>query len=192
MFILAPAFVFIIAYRFDFMKKKGWKKERRGLLWTNLSLLALVISIGLIIGFIPYLLVQLPITMIATCIGSWFFFVQHNYEEAYWASSDEWDYTTAALKGSSYYKLPKVLQWFSGSIGYHHIHHLSPKIPNYLLEQCHKENPMFQTPVTLTLLTGFKTTGLSLWDEENKQLISFRQFKKQQKYAQLASMEVSA
>jgi omega-6 fatty acid desaturase (delta-12 desaturase) len=136
---------------------------------------------SLTIGFKAYILVQLPITLIATSIGAWFFFVQHNYEDAYWAQGEEWDYTIAALKGSSYYKLPKVLQWFSGSIGFHHIHHLSPKIPNYLLEKCHNENPMFQTPVTLTLITGFQTTGLSLWDEDNKRLISFRQLKKLQR-----------
>lgn len=181
MFIIAPVFVFIIGYRFDFLRRKDWKKERRGLFWTNLALLGLVLIMSLTIGFKAYILVQLPITLIATSIGSWFFFVQHNYEDAYWAQGEEWDYTIAALKGSSYYKLPKVLQWFSGSIGFHHIHHLSPKIPNYLLEKCHNENPMFQTPVTLTLITGFQTTGLSLWDEDNKRLISFRQLKKMQR-----------
>ena len=146
---------------------------------------------SLVIGFKAYVLVQLPIVFIATGIGAWFFFVQHNYEDAYWAQGEEWDYTTAALQGSSYYKLPRILQWFSGSIGFHHIHHLSPKIPNYLLEECHNENEIFQTPVTLTLMTGFKQTGLSLWDEDNKKLISFRQLKKSQRAA-LQSAEVSA
>ncbi len=181
MFVLAPTLVFVIGYRFDFLRRKNWKKERRGLLWTNIALLTLVGLLSLTIGWQAYLMVQLPITFIATGVGAWFFFVQHNFEDAYWAQGDEWDYTVAALEGSSYYKLPKVLQWFSGSIGFHHIHHLSPKIPNYLLEKCHQENPMFQTPVTLTLLTGFKMTGLSLWDEDNRKMISFRQLKKRQK-----------
>jgi omega-6 fatty acid desaturase (delta-12 desaturase) len=154
-------------------------------------LLALVIIMSLLIGFKDYALVPLPITFIGTGLGSWFFFVQHNYEDAYWSKNPEWDYTTAALEGSSYYKLPKILQWFTGSIGFHHIHHLSPKIPNYLLEKCHNENPMFQTPVTLTLITGFKTTGLSLWDEDNKKLINFRQLKKLQR-AGLLPVEVAA
>ena len=180
MFLIGPTYVFLIAYRFDFLGRKDWKKERRGLFWTNIALLAVVVIMSLLIGFKDYALVQLPITFIATGLGSWFFFVQHNYEDAYWAKKPEWDYTTAALEGSSYYKLPRILQWFTGSIGFHHIHHLSPKIPNYLLEQCHNENPMFQTPVTLTLLTGFQTTGLSLWDEDNKKLINFRQLKKLQ------------
>jgi omega-6 fatty acid desaturase (delta-12 desaturase) len=181
MFVIAPVFVFIIGYRFDYMRRKDWTRERRGLLWTNLALLALVVGLSLLIGFKAYVLVQLPIVFLATGVGAWFFFVQHNFEDAYWAQGEEWDYTTAALQGSSYYKLPRILQWFTGSIGFHHIHHLSPKIPNYLLEQAHNENEIFQTPVTLTLITGFKQTGLSLWDEDNKKLISFRQFKKQQR-----------
>lgn len=190
MFLIAPTFVFLIGYRFDFLRRKDWKQERRGLFWTNLALLALVGVLAYTIGMQAYLLIQLPITFIATGLGAWFFFVQHNYEDAYWASGDDWDYTTAALQGSSYYKLPRILQWFSGSIGYHHIHHLSPKIPNYLLEQCHNENPIFQTPVTLTLITGFKTTGLSLWDADNKKLISFRQLKAMQRANLLPKTDV--
>ena len=191
MFVIGPTIVFLLGYRFDFLGRKDWTKERKGLLWTNIALLAVVVLMSLAVGFKAYVLVQLPIIFIATGIGSWFFFVQHNYEDAYWAQGEEWDYTTAALKGSSYYKLPKILQWFSGSIGFHHIHHLSPKIPNYLLEKCHQENPMFQTPVTLTLKTALKQTGLSLWDEDNKKLISFRQLKKSQA-ATLKSVEAPA
>ncbi|NJN83759.1 MAG: fatty acid desaturase [Caldilineaceae bacterium] len=190
MFVVAPVFVFIIGYRFDFLRRKDWKKERRGLLWTNLALLALVLTLSYLIGFKAYLMIQLPITMIATGIGSWFFFVQHNYEDAYWAQHDEWDYTTAALYGSSYYELPKILQWFSGNIGFHHIHHLSPKIPNYLLEKCHMENAIFQTPVTLNVRTGFHSMGLSLWDEENKKMISFRELKEIER-AQLVSAQAT-
>ena len=177
MFILAPTLVFIIGYRFDFLKRKNWERERRGLLWTNIALLGLVIVMSVAIGFKAYLLIQLPITFIATSIGSWFFFVQHNFEDAYWDQKPSWDYTIAALHGSSYYKLPKMLQWFTGSIGFHHIHHLSPKIPNYMLEQCHNDNEMFQTPPTLTILSSFKTMNLSLWDEERQKLINFQQLK---------------
>jgi len=177
MFFIAPLFVFIIGYRFDFLKRKNWKRERRGLLWTNIALLLLVAGLMLTLGWKEYLLIQIPITYIATGLGAWFFFVQHNFEEAYWDQAPTWDYTAAALHGSSYYKLPKVLQWFTGSIGFHHIHHLSPKIPNYLLEQCHNENPMFQHPPTLTPTSSFGTLNLSLWDEERKRLITFGQFK---------------
>jgi len=122
--------------------------------------------------------VQIPITFISSSTGTWLFFVQHQFENTYWDSNDAWDYTQAALEGSSFYKLPKVLQWFTGNIGFHHIHHLSPKIPNYMLEKCHKENPLFQKAKILTLRTGFRSTFLSLWDEQQKKLISFRQLKK--------------
>lgn len=178
MFFVAPLFVFIIGYRFDFLRRKNWKKERQGLLWTNLALLALALGLMLLVGWREYLLIQLPITYIATGLGSWFFFVQHNFEDAYWDEKPTWDYTVAALHGSSYYKLPKVLQWFTGSIGFHHIHHLSPKIPNYLLEKCHTENPLFQEPPTLTLASSFSTLNLSLWDEEGQKLITFGQLNK--------------
>ncbi|MEM7034949.1 MAG: fatty acid desaturase, partial [Chloroflexota bacterium] len=155
LFLSGPIFVFIIGFRYDFDLPKSWKRERLSLRWTNITLMLLIIALMWVFGWKEFLMVQLPITYIATCIGSWFFFIQHNYEDAYWAQKEDWDYTVAALKGSSYYKLPKILQWFTASVGFHHIHHLSPKIPNYLLEKCHKENPIFQTPVTLTLLTGF-------------------------------------
>jgi len=176
MFMIAPTVVFVVGYRFDFLKRKDWKRERKGLLWTNLGLLAVAVVMTLLIGLPSYLIVQLTIVFLGAGIGTWFFFVQHNYEDAYWASGDDWDYTTAALQGSSYYKLPRILQWFTGSIGFHHIHHLSPKIPNYNLEKAHNENEIFQTPVTLTLRTGFETTNLSLWDDENRKMINFRQY----------------
>ena len=177
MFVIAPTLVFIIGYRFDFLKRKHWEKERRGLLYTNLALLGLVVIMSYLIGFTNYVLIQLPITFIATGLGSWFFYVQHNFEDAYWDEGETWDYTNAALQGSSYYKLPGILQWFTGSIGFHHIHHLSPKIPNYTLETCHNDNEMFQNPKTLTISTSFQTMDLSLWDEDREKLISFAQFK---------------
>src|SRR5690606_1838745 len=97
----------------------------------------------------------------------------------YWTNDEEWNYAHAALEGSSYYKLPKVLQWFTGNIGFHHIHHLSPKIPNYMLEKCHKENPEFQkTAKVLTVRKSLKSMLLSLWDEKQKKLVSFRQMKR--------------
>ncbi|MCA9874562.1 MAG: fatty acid desaturase, partial [Anaerolineales bacterium] len=92
----------------------------------------------------------------------------------YWADGEEWDYATAALQGSSFYRLPKVLQWFTGNIGFHHIHHLSPRIPNYRLEECHQQNPELQNVSTLTLGSSLRTTFLSLWDEDAKKLVSFR------------------
>ncbi len=106
------------------------------------------------------------------------FYVQHQFEDTYWSESNGWDYTSAAMRGSSYYKLPKILQWFTGNIGFHHIHHLSPKIPNYLLEKCYKENPDFQKSPVLTLSSSFRSMFLRLWYEKEKKLISFRYLKR--------------
>ena len=103
-----------------------------------------------------------------------------NFEDAYWAKEEEWDYASAALQGSSYYKLPKVLQWFTGNIGFHHIHHLSPKIPNYKLQACHEENPGLQDVQVLTIRSSFDTLDLALFDEENKKMVSFKDVKKRQ------------
>jgi omega-6 fatty acid desaturase (delta-12 desaturase) len=129
-------------------------------------------------GWQEFLMVQLPITFIASSTGTWLFYIQHQFEDTYWTINNSWDYTLAALQGSSYYKLPKILQWFTGNIGFHHIHHLSPKIPNYQLEKCHKENPVFQVSPELTLRSSLRSLFLRLWDERQKKLISFHHFKK--------------
>ena len=111
--------------------------------------------------------------------GFWLFYVQHQYENAYWEQSENWDYTDAALKGSSFYKLPKILQWFSGNIGFHHIHHLSPMIPNYNLEKCHMADPFFREVKAMTLLGSLKSINSRLWDEDSKKMIGFRELKRQ-------------
>jgi omega-6 fatty acid desaturase (delta-12 desaturase) len=134
-------------------------------------------------GWKAFLLVNVPVMWLASSIGTWLFFVQHQFEETYWEHQEEWEYVSAALKGSSYYKLPKVLQWFTGNIGFHHIHHLSPRIPNYKLEKCHNENPLFQRVLTMTLRTSLETTFLSLWDKEQRKLISFGQLRRQRRAA---------
>lgn len=177
LFVLAPALLFLILYRFPHPDSKSWKRERASVGWTNLALAIAIAGLSLTIGFKAFLLVHLPITLLAGTLGAWLFFVQHQFEDTYWAKEGEWDYTLAALRGSSYYKLPRVLQWFTGNIGFHHIHHLSPRIPNYLLEKCHEENPLFQQVVVLTLGSSFKTIFLSLWDEEQGRLVSFRELK---------------
>jgi omega-6 fatty acid desaturase (delta-12 desaturase) len=174
---VAPALLFLVLYRFPHPDTKSWKRERASVWWTNLALAVVIAGLSLTIGFKAFVLVQLPITLLATTVGTFLFFVQHQFEDTYWAKAAEWDYTLAALRGSSYYKLPKVLQWFTGNIGFHHIHHLSPRIPNYLLQKCHEENPLFQQVVVLTLASSFKTIFLSLWDEDQGQLVRFGQLK---------------
>lgn len=186
LFVLIPMVLFVVIYRLPMSGTKAGKRERISIYVTNLVLALIVIALSLTIGWRAFLLIQFPITLIATTVGTWLFFVQHQFEDTYWADKSRWDYKTAALEGSSFYKLPKVLQWFTGNIGFHHIHHLSPRIPNYMLEKCHRENPMFQDVVVLTLWSSFESTFLSLWDEKQKKLISFSQLNKIQRLAKVA------
>jgi len=142
--------------------------------WMNLAIAGMVGGMGVVFGFKAYLLLQLTALSVAGTAGYWLFYVQHQFEGVYWERGDEWDYTAAALKGSSFYKLPRVLQWFSGNIGYHHIHHLSSRIPNYNLERCHKAHLMFQNVKPLTLFSSLKSFTYRLWDEQRKKLVGFR------------------
>ena len=125
-------------------------------------------------GLVPYLLLQLTAMSVAGSAGVWLFYVQHQFEDAYWERGEDWDYTEAALKGSSFYKLPRILQWFSGNIGFHHIHHLSPRIPNYNLERCHRSDPLFRDVKPVTLFSSLKSMTLRLWDESDKKLVGYR------------------
>jgi len=107
----------------------------------------------------------------------WLFYVQHQFEGVYWERRDDWDYTSAALQGSSFYKLPRILQWFSGNIGFHHIHHLSPRIPNYNLERCHRADPLFQSVKAITLIPSLKSFTFKLWDEQRGRLVGYRRMR---------------
>jgi acyl-lipid omega-6 desaturase (Delta-12 desaturase) len=118
-------------------------------------------------------LVQSIILMVGGAVGLWLFYVQHQFEGVYWERGEKWDYTTAALQGSSFYKLPRVLQWFSGNIGFHHIHHLSPRIPNYNLQRCHESAPLFQQVKPVTLSSSLKSLTFRLWDEQRRQLVGY-------------------
>ena len=179
LFVLAPAFNFLLVQRFPLGAKAGWKTgEVASVWWTNLAIAGMVAASSLVIGFWPTLMLMVPVMIIGASVGTWLFYVQHQFERTYWEHTPQWDYTLAAMEGSSYYKLPKVLQWFTGNIGFHHIHHLSPRIPNYNLESCHKENELFQRVVHLSILDSIKTTGLALWDEERRRLVSFRDGKR--------------
>jgi omega-6 fatty acid desaturase (delta-12 desaturase) len=112
--------------------------------------------------------------MVGGSAGIWLFYVQHQFEGVYWQRAEEWDYSTAALQGSSFYKLPRILQWFSGNIGFHHIHHLSPRIPNYNLERCHEAEPLFQSVKPVTLFSSLKSVTFRLWDEQQQRLVGYR------------------
>jgi omega-6 fatty acid desaturase (delta-12 desaturase) len=143
----------------------------------NTALLAMAIALIALFGFLPWLIIQVTIVAVAGGGGIWLFYVQHQFEDAYWESAAGWDFTTAALQGSSYYKLPRILQWFSGNIGFHHIHHLSPRISNYNLERCHRSHPMFAEIVPLTLLGSLRSLTFRLWDETSGKLVGFDHLK---------------
>ncbi|HWY76228.1 MAG TPA: fatty acid desaturase [Verrucomicrobiae bacterium] len=176
LFVIAPLFVMAIKQRFP--TRNADKRERLSVYWMNVAILGMAAGLSLLFGILPYLLIQLTVLAVAGSIGFWLFYVQHQFEDAYWERDEQWDYATAALKGSSFYKLPKILQWFSGNIGYHHIHHLSARIPNYNLERCHKAHLLFQQVTPLTLFASLRTITLRLWDEQHKKLVGFRYLKK--------------
>jgi acyl-lipid omega-6 desaturase (Delta-12 desaturase) len=146
---------------------------RRSVIATNIALGGAIGALCWVMGWRDYLLVQGPTIMLAGGVGIWLFYVQHQFEDAYWQGTGSWSYANAALRGSSYLKLPKVLQFFSGNIGLHHVHHLSARIPNYNLQRAHDENPMFHDVPTLSLWDGLRAVRLKLWDEERGRLVTF-------------------
>ncbi len=169
----APFFQFVIYHRFPSRLAKTWKKERRSVMGTNLGMLAVYGTLCWLLGPLEVLLVQLPIIFIGAGAGVWLFYVQHQYEEAFWEREENWNYVDAAMAGSSYYRLPRVLQWFTGNIGFHHIHHLDSRIPNYHLPRCHHENTRLQSAPTLTLADTISCMNVALWDEQNRRMVSF-------------------
>lgn len=177
LFVIIPSVIFLLWYRFPTSSDKAMKKEEASVYWTDLALVILVGSMIYLVGLSAFLMIQLPLVIISTSLGQWLFYVQHQFEDTYWENKDEWNYASAALQGSSYYKLPAVLQWFTGNIGFHHIHHLNPSIPNYKLALCHKENPELRQVHVLTIKESLNTISLRLWDEDRKKLISFKELK---------------
>ena len=171
LFGLAPVTLFLILQRFP--AAKADKRERYSVYWMNLLLLGMAAGLVWAFGLWIYLLIQLVILLVAGGAGVWMFYVQHQFEDVYWERGDNWDYTAAALQGSSFYKLPRILQWFSGNIGFHHIHHLSPRIPNYNLERCHRADPLFQQVKPITFFSSLKSLTFRLWDEQQRKLVSF-------------------
>jgi acyl-lipid omega-6 desaturase (Delta-12 desaturase) len=153
-------------------------RMRRSVIGTNIALAVLVGMLCWLVGWRDYLLVQAPTVLLAGSAGIWLFYVQHQFEDTYWQSADVWSYADAALRGSSYLKLPRVLQFFSGNIGLHHIHHLSARIPNYNLQRAHDENPIFHQVPTLSLWDGLRAVRFKLWDEDRRRLVTFAEARK--------------
>ncbi|WP_445491075.1 fatty acid desaturase [Niallia sp. 03133] len=176
MFLLGPIYEFLIMNRFN-RKNARWK-ERVNTYITNISIVLLVVLLGETLGWSSFLLVQIPIFLISGIIGVWLFYVQHTFEDTYFEEDGEWDYVKAAIEGSSFYKLPRWMQWLTGNIGYHHVHHLSPRVPNYLLEEVHNKTTPLQNVPTITLKTSLRSLRFHLWDEKKNQFIPFSELKK--------------
>lgn len=175
---LGPIAVFMIKQRFN-RKGKVPRKERLNTYVVNIGIVVLYALLCWLVGWQAFLLIQLPVFYLAGMMGIWLFYVQHQFEDTYFEHDEEWSYVQAAVEGSSYYKLPKVLQWFTGNIGFHHVHHLSPRVPNYHLETVHESTPPLQKATTITIRTSLKAIRFRLWDEAANQFISFREYKRQ-------------
>jgi omega-6 fatty acid desaturase (delta-12 desaturase) len=173
MFGVGPIVALLIGPRL--VAKDARPRMRRSVIWTNIALALLIGTLCWLLGWSNFLLIQAPTIMLAGSAGIWLFYVQHQFEDAYWQEAGDWSYADAALRGSSYLKLPKILQFFSGNIGLHHVHHLNSRIPNYNLQRAHDENPIFHGVPTLSFMDGMRTVRLKLWDERSGRMVSFAQ-----------------
>lgn len=177
MFGLGPAWLFICQYRVPFGLMRAGAQPWISTIATNLSVTVLAGVLIWSIGLWPFIMVQLPITLIAATVGVWLFYVQHQFEETHWSDASEWNFQQAALHGSSYYELPAVLRWFAGNIGIHHVHHLSSKVPFYRLPQVLRDHPELREIGRITIMDSLRCVKLVLWDEQARRLVSFRDAK---------------
>jgi omega-6 fatty acid desaturase (delta-12 desaturase) len=173
MFGIGPVFAMVIGPRI--VARNARPRMRRSVLGTDLALAAIVAALCWLIGWRDFLLAWAPAAVLAGAAGIWLFYVQHQFEDTYWQRSDQWSYADAALRGSSYLKLPRALQFLTGNIGLHHVHHMSARIPNYNLQRAHDENPIFHSVPTLSLWDGLRAVRLKLWDEQGGRLVTFAQ-----------------
>lgn len=184
LFVLGPVWYILVHSRLPVINMKGWEHARRALIRHNLLLLVLYAGLIWWLGYEAFLFVHLPILIFFGIIAVWFFYVQHQHETTYKAWKDKWEYIRAAIQGSTYYKLPKLFHWLTGNIGYHHIHHLNPLVPNYELARCHKENPVLdQVANKITFWQSLKCIFNKLWDEDQERMISFREYFRRYKKA---------
>ncbi|MED3993680.1 fatty acid desaturase [Peribacillus frigoritolerans] len=175
MFGLGPIYVFLLKNRFN--RKGARKKEKNNTYLTNVLIVVFAALLCLAVGWQSFLLVQGSIFMISGSIGIWLFYVQHTFEDSYFEENEEWEYVLAAVEGSSFYKLPKLMQFLTGNIGYHHVHHLSPRVPNYKLEMAHNNTQPLENVPTITLATSLRSLRFRLWDEESKNFVGFKDIK---------------
>jgi omega-6 fatty acid desaturase (delta-12 desaturase) len=176
MFGFGPFYAMLIEPRWA--NPSGKARIARGIWATNIALAVVIAGMCWLIGWRDFLLVELPFVPLAGGAGIWLFYVQHQFDHTYWEHTSEWTYEDAAMRGSSYLKLPKVLQFFSGNIGLHHVHHLSAKIPNYNLQRAHDAGEMFESVPTVSLWDGLRATRLKLWDETTARMVTWREVRR--------------
>jgi len=174
LFLLGPVSVVLVLIVQRFPSTGARKKQIYSVLFTNVAILGVIGLASASIGLKAYIMIQLPILLIAWAAGMWLFYIQHQFGEVYWARHEKVDKLLVALKGSSYYKLPGILQWFTGNIGLHHIHHLRPRIPNYSLQQCYDDIPALQAVKPLSIGRSLDALWMNIWDEDQQKLVSFR------------------
>lgn len=173
MFGLGPFWMFLISHRFP--NPRFGKKETMSIVWANLAILAIATVLSLLIGFWNYLVIQVVLMWMAGMAGIWMFYIQHQFDDTYWVPDEKWSYVASAFKGASYYHLPRVLQWFTGNIGFHHIHHFNPLIPNYQLDRAYQSAEVFRQVATFNIRQSLKCVSLALFDEKADKMVSFRE-----------------
>lgn len=172
MFGLGPIFMFVIMHRLPLPNYN--KRTTMNVLWANLAIVALAAAVSLLIGFKAFVMIQLPIIWIGGAFGIWLFYIQHQFEDTYWEHDDEWNYVASALLGASFYRLPGILQWFSGNIGYHHIHHLSPRVPNYNLDKAHDNSPLIQKWARkIDLMGSWRHVRNKVWNDTIRRMVGY-------------------
>jgi len=169
---LGPAYLFMVSYRYS--HKGAKRRQKNSVIITNVSIATIIVAASLTIGFKAYAFIQFPVIFFAGVIGVWLFYIQHQFDGVYWSRHDQWDPIKASLHGSSYYKLPGVIQWFTGNIGLHHIHHLRSRIPNYNLQKACDDTQAFLNVEPFTIGKGFTSLQLKLWDEQAQKLVGFK------------------
>jgi acyl-lipid omega-6 desaturase (Delta-12 desaturase) len=178
MFGIGPLYYFLLRNRYPSLGAK--KIDFLSVILTDLAIAVIVVTAGLTIGLRTYLLVQLPVLMMAATLGIWLFYNQHQFEGVYWARHEDWDPWRVAMEGASYYRLPRLLQWATGNIGIHHVHHVRPGIPNYRLQECYDAIPERQAVKPLALAKSLGSLRLNLYDEKQRKMVSFKSLKGRQ------------